>query len=420
MAAANPPAMTADRRLAVRFDAGISPQARRTPPPVCVVGIVPPDAPWLADHYPHSVIRDTRFRDPDFSVEHVRLSTRASFSGLPCLTDKYPSRVRDAVVLARQAGLEEVDVVLARVNGAKPWEFDRPELLEALDPFLGDMLTSVLVFPDLGGPVPVLPGKHYATEEQVQRMLDAVKIHAPLWTQRYQVAMLDAPLMDRNLEERLFRGLSGTDAALCRWDHSDHWGPIHGWRSAAAVIAGMSVTGNGFGSGLEGRKIRMPAGRRANHGRFSSLSLSERRFPPPSKSEEYASIQVRRGVATLLGEPTFRQPIGAWTIAALRTVKIIHWRMVETASQFVFDKVHEAQAAALADGMTRSLRPFTARGLLVGGDGIGEPEIRGGLDRNPAAPSLFADITATLQPWSHRVVVRVGMRPGTGPYMEVK
>jgi hypothetical protein len=413
------PALTEDRYVALQFDAGVSPEERRTPPSMCIVGIVPPDAPWMADVHPECLLRDTRFRDPDFSVEHARLSSLEGVEALPGLAGSAPSRVRDAVNLARASGADEVDVLLARVNGARPWEFDRPDIVDALDPFLNDMLGTTMVFPDLGGPVSRRPGPDVVSEARMESFLTAVRRFAPRWTEHYQTALLDAPPVSGELEEHMFRGLVGTDAALCRFVHDDFWGPVHGWRSAAAVTAGLLAMGELTG-GLEERTVTLPPGRDVRHGRRSVLSMKDLVVPAPTSSAEYVQLQVRRGVATVRSEPTFRQPLGSWTVTALRTVKALHWRMIETAQRFVFDKVHEAQAASLADALGRAMYPFYSTGVVTGPDGRGVPDIRGGVDRNPANPSLFADVTGVLQPWSQRVIVRVGIRPGAQPSLEVR
>ena len=94
--------------------------------------------------------------------------------------------------------------------------------------------------------------------------------------------------------------------------------------------------------------------------------------------------------------------------------------LIETASRFVFEKVHEAQAASLADALSRTMYPFANAGVVTGPDGRGIPDIRGGVDRSPSNPSLYADVTGILQPWSQRVVVRVGIRPGAQPSLEVR
>jgi hypothetical protein len=420
MAAANSLALNQDRRVAVQFDSGVSPDERRRPPALCFVGVVPPDAPFVADLFPSAVIRDTRFRDPDFSVEHIRVTGRAVLEALPGLRGGAPSRLRDSVGLALHAGADEVDVVLARVGGAKPWELDRADLLEALDPFLGDMLGTMIVYPDLGGPVVTDRRGAVVGEERVERFIHAVKLHEGRWTQRYQVALLDAPGVSGSLETRLFRGLLGTDSALCRFEPNPHWDGIHGWRSAASLMGGIVVGTVEFASGYVDRQVELDRGRQIKAGRYDQLALVGDSFPPPARSDEYVSLQIRRNVATVRSEPTFRQPLGQWSVTSLRTVKAIHWRLVDMASHFVFDKAHEAQAAALADGLLRVLKPFANYGILVGPDGRGLPEVRGGVDRNPSAPALFADITAMLQPWSEKVVVRVGMRPGNPPSLEVR
>ncbi len=418
MAAANLPALNRDGRVSVAFAAGVSQADRRRPPPLCLIALVPPDAVWFADRYPHLVVRDTRFRDRDFSVEHVRLSSQEGLDALPKLRDG--SRVYDAACLALHSGVPSVHVLLVRVGGAKPWELNRPDLHQALDPFLGDMLGTLLVYPDIGGPFDVRKSPSLAKEEQVRRLIEMAQLNAARWVERYQVALLDAPRMGPELEETLFRSMVGGDVALCRFLPSDYWDGVHGWRSAAALLGGMLTANEDITTAMEDQKIRLPGGRRVSRGRMDALELSGPVFDPILRSDEYAQFQIRGGVATLRSEPVFRRPLGSWSIQALRFVKALHWRLTEAASRFVFDKLHPFQATLLAQALVGATKPFVSRGLLTGPDGVGIPEIRGGVDRNPAAPSLYADVSGLLQPWSQKVSVRVGIRPSGRPTLEIR
>ncbi|MGK0343947.1 MAG: hypothetical protein ACI855_000001, partial [Myxococcota bacterium] len=274
--------------------------------------------------------------------------------------------------------------------------------------------------PDLGGPFDLRNSPTMAREEQIRPVIEMAQLNASRWVERYQVALIDAPRMERELEETLFRSMVGGDLALCRFLPNEHWDREHGWRSAASLLGGMLTSGADITTAMEDQKIVLPPGRRISRGRIRDLELTGPVFDPILRSDEYAQFQIQRGVATLRSEPVFRRPVGSWSIQSLRFVKALHWRLTEAASRFVFDKLHPFQATLLAEALVGATKPFVSRGLLTGPDGVGIPEIRGGVDRNPAAPSLYADVTGLLQPWSQKVTVRVGIRPSGRPTLEIR
>ncbi len=402
----------------------VQPAAGRRPMHgLCVVGVCLSDAPWLADLIPQAVVRDTRFRTVDGAVEHLRLRARDDLKVLPGLNGRAPSRVRDAVALGLTAGASEVDVVLARNGGAMPWDLDRRGISELLEPFLDELPGSAVVFPDIGGPALTGPGTGIPSDQRTRRFLRTVQRLSPGLIQRYQVGLVDAPPIETRDELDLLRGLVGADVALCRWAGEGERLRAHGWRSAAAAVGGLVATdGGAIGRGLAGRTLHLPPGRVYARSRARDLVLS-RNLDPPTPIEESA-VQLRlhpnRDQAELTSEPTFRQPVGEWSLPALRAVKIIHHQLVRTAEGFVFRNADDSQAVALASALQRTLRPHSNRGMLVGSGGEGLPKVRGGVDAYPGEPGLFAVVTAQLRPWSQQVVVRVAVKPGSRPVLEVQ
>ena len=390
---------------------------------MCVVGVCLSDAPWLADLLPEAVVRDTRFRTADGAVEHLRLRARDDLAVLPGLDGRVPSRVRDAVTLGLTAGAPEVDVVLARNGSAMPWDLDKRAVFELFESFLDELPGSAIVFPDLGGPPTVGPGTDIPSRDRTRRFIRSAQRIAPGLVQRYQLGLVDSPGIASEDELDLLRGLVGTDLSLCRWSGDTHRLRAHGWRSAAAAVGGLiGSDGSAVGRGLVGRTLALPPGRVFARSRARRLGLS-RRFLPPTPTDESAvllRIHPARDSAELDSEPTFRQPVGEWTLPALRAVKIIHHQLVRTAEGFVFRNAEESQAVALASALQRSLRPHTNRGMLVGAGGEGLPQVRGGVDTYPGEPGLHAVVTAQLRPWSQRVVVRVAVKPGSRPVLEVQ
>lgn len=422
--AARPVAYSARRGVSVRVGSARPAGSREEPVGVVVVGVCAPDAPWLADQFPRAVVRDTRFRDPYSAVEHIRLRSRDSVEGLPGLSGPHRSRVRDAVRLALSVGAPSVDVILARVGGAKPWQLDSHELHEALDGFLDLIPGAALVFPDLGGPIPVGPGTRHDPELRVQTALDSIRRITAKLPERYQIALMDHPELPGIDELRLFRGLLGSDVGLCRWRGAEDRLREHGWRSCAAVVGGMlGAQGAEVGLSLTGRTIHLPTGRAIARHRVHDLSLHEDlalRSAEHEDLETCVELALDSGLerALVLAEPTFRQPVGTWPLGALRAVKAIHRRLMEAAERFVFESVDEAHAVALGVSLRRVLRDFSERGLLVGPDGQGQPLVEGTPDRTPGEPSLVAVIDATLRPWSQKVSVQLSLRPGNRPVLE--
>ena len=411
----------ARRGVTVRLGTTGGAAARKETPAAAVVGLCHADAPWLQDLYPSSIIKCTRFRDAASSVEHVRLNSRDSADGLPGLAGPHRSLMRDAVKLALSVGTPSVDVILARVGDAEPWELHRPEVWEALDPFLSELTGAVLVYPDIGGPVSVGPGTSYPLTHRVDRLLRTTELIRGRWSERYQVALIDDPGVAGDEELRLLRGMVGADAALVRWAGSATDLARHGWRSGAAALAGLlAADGDEQVRTLVGRRVPLAPGRDQPRGRVSKLALDTPVAVEDDRDLAYVELQLDEGqdAAQVTSEPSFRAPVGSWPFPALRVVKNIHRLIVEQAERFVFQTVDDTQAIALAVALQKAVRPYSGRGLLVGPDGEGLPDIRGGASKSPDRPSLFATVAAYLRPWSQSISVRVSLRPGAAPSLE--
>jgi len=168
-------------------DVGVSPVRRQDAPPpaICVVGLAGEDDPIIGEVFPRALVRNTRFSEDDITVEHVRLSSREAVGFLPGLDPDRPSLIRDAVLVALHAGAPSVDIVLARIAGLMPWDLDRPEVTYALEPFLSGMVGTSMLYPDIGGPIPLGPGMGGDIEERVDRLIRTVRAHGSRWVERY-------------------------------------------------------------------------------------------------------------------------------------------------------------------------------------------------------------------------------------------
>lgn len=391
---------------------------------VCIVGIAPPDATWLSEAYPDALVKEARLPSTGEAVEHIRFTAVNDAWHLPGLTGSEPSRVRDAVKLALATGAPAVDVVLARAPEAKPWDLQRWDVIGLLNGMLDNLPGSILVFPDMGGPFPVGPTPSDEPTARLMRMIIAARRMAPSWVERFQIALADV-LMDASPDDRLQGALRliSTDIGLCRWLGSEARLREHGWRCGAAAVAGLlSMTGASEGVGIVGRTARLSAGRDSVTGRHDLLRLREIPFPEEPLSENYIDLQLHRvrDEAVVRTDGCFRRPLGEWSLPSLRTVKAVHRRLVDVAETFVFKSADGAQALALEVALQDGLEPFVDQGLLVGPGGSGPPLIRGGVERIPGQPSLTAQLTAQLRPWSQRVQVRVALSPDNKPSLEVR
>jgi len=416
--AQSPPA----RGVSVRIGRTRPAPARPGRPALCVAGICPGNAPWLADQFPDAVVHDTRFRTADAAVEHVQLRTRHDVQLLPGLTDRVPSRIRDAVRVALTAGAPQVDVVPARGSGLAPWDVQEKTFAELVSPFLAELLGAAVVLPDTGGPPDLGLGTADPTERVLTRTSTAIRRLAEIFQLRYQVGLFDIPALQTEQRIELFRRIAGADVGLCRFRGVAGALARHGWRSAAAAVGGlMAGDADALGAGLAGRTVALPPGRAAATSRSELMSLDEPVVVEQPGDDALVTLALHRARdrAVVEGDATFRQPVGEWSLPALRAVKAVHHRMVRTAEQFVFRAADEAQAMALANALEQSLRSWSARGLLVGVGGEGPPAIRGGVDAIPGQPGLHAVVDCQLRPWSHNVVVRVAVRPGEQPEVEV-
>ncbi len=391
---------------------------------MCIVGIAPWDSPWLAQMYPNNIIRRSGTPDDSmpYAVEHVRLSAASSAASLPGLGGSQPSLIRDAVTLAFSAGLPQVDLLLARGVDMAPWDLDRPDILDLVDPFLYHMPGAALAFPDMHGPVPIGPGTGRSTIERLQRTVKAVNLHASRWTERFQVGCVDLVDAPKSELQPALQRMIGTDAALVQWSGREERMRRHGWRSGCTLLASiLGAAGDRIATPLTGQTIPLPGGRRTSGDRRAELHL----HPSSIVESSYDNLLVTFGIhrardeVTILTENTMRRPVGNWPLPALRTVKMVHQRIKVTSESLSFAHANQAHAMALKMSLQDALWPLFTRGILSAGPGGGPPEVEGGVVLTPGQPSLTANLTAQLIPWQRDVQVRVSLSPGAPPNIEV-
>lgn len=382
---------------------------------MAVLAVGPRTRRWLSDAYPSAVVRPPDRHARGGVVEHLRFEPRHDLRALPGLGTRYPSRVRDSVALALAAGASSVDLLLARVPGGRPHHLDQPELLSVFRAPLERLPGTLVVAPDLAGPIPVLHGQRPDPEQQADRLVRFTRALAPVWIDAWQVALLDCDATVATPE--LMPRIVGADASLWAWSGSPEALARQGWRSAASAMAGLLSRRDDIAfHGKVDRTIALGAGRSIR--RLQGLPAAQ---PVPfERNLNTLKLDVSGDTARVLGEATVRPPVGYWDIAALRTVKLIHQRIRLAADEFVFRPVTSAESLALTAAMDIVLRPFVQAGLLAGPSGVGTPTIRGSADRDPNQPSLVAEVGATVRPWARQLRVRVGVDPGVAASVEVQ
>ena len=408
------PGSQASRDKSVSVEVG---HAARMPallrdPGLVLLGIAPPDHPWLADVLPGSVVRESRPRDRTAGLEHVRVRAMDRLQFLPGLGGSMPSLLRDAAALALGTGLPTVDLILLRTGSACPWRWDPDEVWPLLEPLLYNLPGAILVAPDLGGP----NARGFSATDAAARTDDALPMVLCLARElgaRWQTLLVDLPD-----PARAAAVLHGLDVGLCGWQGSEDVRAAHGWRSAAALVGAQLASVEG--SGIIGRSSRLVGGRFVQPSRREALTVWQPEAPTLGVQHELLSlVQVKAGMAQVTQESSLRAPAGEWPLSALVTIKRIHWSIFSAADAFVFRLVQEAQAYALAAAIEMSTRKWVKAGVLEGPDGQG-PQISAELVRSSEAPGLAADFVGRLRPWGSVVNVRVNVRPGAAPQFEVR
>lgn len=410
--------MTApSNQVSVRVGIATQGEVRATEPRIVVVSMADSNDPSIADTYPAYRIARQRSADGGAGVDHVRLPLGASLDGLPSLTSRVPSMVRDAVGLAFAAGARTVDVVIARGPEAEPWETGTPLAFTLLRPVLEKMPAVAVVFPDAAGPGQI-GTRPTETDTRLTALVFTVRTWANTLAENYQVGFVDMPdTPDSDMFEAL-QSMANADVALCAWRGQGRALKRHGWRSAAAFTAGMLMSRKLPTDSLLGRRVALPGGRPPGTTRMQALGV-----PPLTRDvPEFAShatvlveLDHNGDSARIVSENTLRSPVGSWTVPMLRTAKLVHNRVASAADLMTFADATIASAFLLQSGIQVSLDDFVAQGVLTGADPSQPPEITARPDPRRDAPALVAEVTAYMRPWVRRLHLNLHVRPGGSP-----
>lgn len=426
-----------DARQRVKVDVAAirPPPATTRPPAVCMMAIAPPGWPRIGLRRPEWLVRETTSDlgpgGERICVEHLRVEALQDLSMFPGLSEQEPSRLRDAMRLCFAGGSAAADVLMVYGTDRAPWEIDHPDVLTMCNSFLDDLFGVLLVFPDAGRPVlrpsrwvedpevGLVPRHPFHPEESAARVQRLIRwLRQPL-EQRYQIALIDAIGMP---PERILPP-TGADVAICGWRGMARELRTHGWRCASALMAGrLGRPSVSLFEGVAGQVVPLPPGRAVHMDRRAELAVlpGPLRVPQADPRHVLLSLDDRGHRARIDGDVCLRAPVGQWTMPALRTVKALHYQIVRAASLVTFQLVNQAQSFALQVAINEAIRPFVQAGVLVGPDAAGPPVVTGEMIRDPAQPGLAANIAAQIRPWCRDIQIRVGLRSGGTPEIEVK
>ena len=395
-------------------------RASRARVAVCAVG--PSAWPSPAEAFPAFVVAQRGDAASGMHVVHLRLPPSADLTRLPGLVGSPPSRLRDAVSLVHAAGVEAVDVVVARAPGLTPWDLAAPDAVVLLEPVLESIPGVVVTFPDASGPPP--RGRmHPPAAVRLGTLAMAVRWWSAAMARSYQTLLVDLPPVDDGLLWRLFDDLAGSEAGLCMWTGDERAIARHGFRSAAALVAGLASSTKLPSDSLVGRRVRLGGGRPAPPMRLADLGVPIPRRTVPEVAER-ATIPVALDLdgetATIGDEPTLRNPAGTWPLPMLRMAKLVHHRVVLAANAFTFREANEEQALLLHAALKQALGDLERMGLIGGRNPGDRVDVRAGPYRNPAEPALVAEVTAFLRPWVRKVHIDLAVRHGADPRVEVR
>ena len=352
----------------------------------------------------------------DLYVEHVRLSSPIQKVLLPSIQARVPSKLRSSLISILTSGSLEVDFILARGPDLQPWDLALPSVVEMITSFLQGCQNSAVVFPDAGGPWPRVFSQTTDDFERMSRLHGTVHMYAPHLVDNYQLGFMDAILpTDMYQADQFIKTLQGSDISLCSWSGSQKSIEEHGWKSAAAHMAGyLGGRASYITQSLINHKIPLGKARKKNHSSARLLGAPKelQRHPVLEKSGILLAMDKKGIFGRIQSELTFRNPMYEWSIPAVRTVKSIHLAIRRAADQFIFAPVRETEALILKAAMESVLEPYYTSGVLVGPDGKGPPKVSSAPVRNPATPMLSVDLSAQIKPWCQNISIKMMVKQG--------
>lgn len=394
---------------------------KRSPPRICVLGIVPIDSPIIGQHHPQMLVRSTQY-EPNYPfVEQLRFSSVSQSPLLPAISFRAPSRLRDALRSIMSSGAKEVDFILARAPGVLPWHLNHPEVAQFYTSYLAGVQGAVIVFPDSGGPWPRVYQDQRYLDDRKKNLRTTMSYFGPILSDNFQLGLMDMVIPEEKSTLPYLWSLPGSDVGVCTWTGSGYNLERHGWRSAAACVGGFIIHRHDlFSESIVGHYFPIGKGRQVVQNRSTLLGASSSKAIDPNFLERCISLQLHQNadVAQVLSDPISRNPIGEWSVSSVRTVKAIHQALRRAAEIFVFRPVKKVEAITFQTAIQMALTPFYNQGLLLGPGGTGEPEITAEALPDRDVPMLSANLVAQIQPWCRRISLKVMIRSGQQPIIE--
>jgi hypothetical protein len=323
------------------------------------------------------------------------------------------SNLRDVIGLALRAGAPLVHVVLHdRQTGE--------EAHRLLSSIYDQFPLALIVFADLS----LWASRRDDWHVEAGRSLLAWK---ETLRENHQVGLFDLPpiRVDRWGRPSAPEGLAeaiqdiywtcdGVDVAAFTWVGDPHGLRRHGWRSAAAVAAGLLAKTDGGAptARLLDREVVLPGGR------YGTLSRAYELDPRPWSVELPAALRplvnpVKLGddgaTATFDGQVLLRPD---WEIPAHRTLRFLHHSLYQAAQDFVFRPANQLEAITLAERLRDSTQLLVANDLLVGPTPEGGPAVSAWVEETPNGMSMVAEIAAQLRPWGKDIDLKFRLGGG--------
>ena len=401
------------RRVSVQIGSTPRNTAKDALPRMVLLGVGSFGDPWLVDTFPDTRVNDSRYAPHRLGVEHHRFVPGQPTASVQGLDGRHPSLLRDSLNLALTT-CASVDLLIAHVEDARPWDLSNPKVVELLHQALAELPGLVVCMPDLSAPslTPAQDGLHY------DGLIRAVASYGPVFAEHFQLGVVDLPIGPPHCMADVLHEIRHHDIAAVSWTGTESLIRQHGWRSGAALVAGRIADLDEPMTSIVG-PVPLSGGRAVRQSRRPWLGENEPIQTLPDFIQGSAlELELSPGRAQIRSEGTLRSPIGMWDIPLVRTAKIIHYRIAMTANIFVFQQADEATALLLQAALLLALEDFVRRGV-VGGIGTSDPEVHCVPNRDPAQPALIATVQAFLKPWVRELRLNLTVRPDHAVVLEV-
>ena len=332
--------------------------------------------------------------------------------------DRFPgtregSNLRDLIGLALRAGAPMVHVILH--------DRDDGESAHRLVSDIYDQFPlALIVFADFS----LWASREPAWHIKVGRGLKAWK---ETLRENHQVGLFDLPpiTVDRwgrpsgpeglvEAVQDIYWTCDGVDVAAFTWTGEPNGLRRHGWRSAAAVAAGLLAKTDGGAptARLLDREVVLPGGRYGTISRAYELDSRPWTVSLPDAIRPLVNavkLDDDGQTATFDGQVLLRPD---WEIPAHRVLRFLYYGLYQAAQASVFRPANQMEALALAERLTDSTKLLVANDLVIGPSEEGGPEVTAWVENTENGPSMVAEISAQLRPWGKDIDLKFRLSGG--------